>query len=202
MQNVSLEIRTIRMRSDLKPSDKNDEILVAQERYLRKQAYANTIIKVDASFFDDSDMRSDYFLTLIYDKISQTPLLSSRYYFDKEIIQKYLNGDAGKQIILSYKGQVLELKGNVFLADRLSGNVKSNIYRKNRSDIFSLYYSTIVEMNPQALLLLMARKERGDKQLNKYIDLGFEMLGSTQHKGKEHSIIVGDMKTWKQRSSK
>ena len=52
--------------------------LIAKERLLRKLAYKNTPIKTDDSFFDDSDMRSDYYLLIVYDRRSKTPLLSAR----------------------------------------------------------------------------------------------------------------------------
>jgi hypothetical protein len=40
----------------------------------------------------------------------------------------------------------------------------------------------------------MVRKENKDKQLLKYLKLGFVLIGSTMHKSKEHSIIIGDLK--------
>jgi hypothetical protein len=42
----------------------------------------------------------------------------------------------------------------------------------------------------------MVRKEKHNKQLSKYLKLGFVLMGSTIHKGKEHSIILGDLKTY------
>lgn len=177
-------------------NDEISETLLAQEELLRKSAYRNTTIKTDESFFDDSDMKSEYYLIIIYDKVSNTPLLSSRYYFDKSVIAKCLKGDNNSDIGLRYLSEKFNLEnyneGNIFLADRLSGNIKSSIYRQYRSNIFSLYYSEIVNNNKYCTLLLMIRKEKRDKQLSKYLNMGFVFIGSTLHKGKEHSIILRD----------
>jgi hypothetical protein len=179
-------------------SIENYETLISHEAYLRKEAYKNTTIKTDNSFYDDSDMLSEYFLVILYDKNSNVPLLSSRYYFDKAAIAKFLKGENKNGIDLNYLGQKFNLDnfktGEIFLADRLSGNIKSTIYRQYRNRIFSLYYSEIVTHNPNCSLLLMVRKENKDKQLLKYLKLGFVLIGSTMHKSKEHSIIIGDLK--------
>jgi hypothetical protein len=198
MQNVSLEIRTIRMLPNRVPGNPDHAVFVRQEEYLRRKAYQNTVLTVTESFFDDSDMLSEYFLTLVFDCVSQTPLLSSRYYFDKVLIEKYLKGDHKKNFEFLYGGGRFELNDKLFLADRLSGNFKNELYRKHRSEIFSLYYTAIVRDNPNCSLVLMVRKDNGDKQLKKYLDLGFNLLGSTWHKGKEHSIIIAETSKWKQ----
>ena len=183
-----------------KPAEisENSETLISREAYLRKEAYKNTTIKTDDSFYDDSDMQSEYFLVILYDKNSNVSLLSSRYYFDKNVIAAFLKGENSNEAELNYLGQKFNLdnfkNGEIFLADRLSGNIKSAIYRQYRNRIFSLYYSEIVTHNPNCTLLLMVRKENKDKQLLKYLKLGFVLIGSTMHKGKEHSIIIGDLK--------
>ncbi len=194
--NVSLQTRTIRMQPGRVSVDANDRKFVEQEQYLRRQAYRNTTIKIDETFFDDSDMRSEYFLTLVFDSISEKPLLSSRYYFDKLLIENFLKGDDNVYSDLIYRGKRFELNDQTFLADRLSGNIKDPLYRVLRGQIFSLYYREIVRNNENCDLLLMVRKEKGDKQLRKYFELGFNLLGSTTHKGKEHSIILGELSTW------
>ena len=102
------------------------------------------------------------------------------------------------ELTLTYNGEKFNLDSfneNIFLADRLSGNIKSSIYRKNRNKIFYLCYTEIVSKNKNCTLLLMVRKERGDKQLNKYLKMDFSILGSTLHKGKEHTIIIRDLKS-------
>jgi hypothetical protein len=143
-------------------------------------------------------MKSEYYLVVVYHKTSNTPLLSARHYFDKSVIAKYLKGDNGLEGELSYHGEKFNLdsypNGKVFLADRLSGNITSSVYRKYRNTIFSLYYSEIVNNNKNCMLLLMVRKETQDKQLTKYINLGFSIIGSKLHKGREHSIILRDLK--------
>jgi hypothetical protein len=178
--------------------DQLTEVLIAKEAFLRRLAYKNTTIKTDQSFFDDSDMHSEYYVVVIYDKLTDTPLLSSRYYFDKLVITKCLKGDNEEEMELSYLGKKFNLdnyqEGNIFLADRLSGNVKNFIYRYHRNEIYSLYYSEVLNKNKNRTLLLMVRREKGDKQLSKYLKLGFVLIGSTLHKGKEHSIILHDLK--------
>jgi len=130
---------------------------------------------------------------VVYDKVSGTPLLSARHYFDKSLISKFLKGDNNLEIEHSKFHLDNYPNGKVFLADRLSGNICSSIYRKYRADIFSLYYSEIVNSNKNCTLLLMVRKEKRDKQLSKYLSIGFTIIGSTLHKGKEHSIILRDL---------
>lgn len=174
------------------------EAIISFETFLRRKAYKNTTIKTTESFFDDSDMKSEYSLVVVYDKISNTPLLSARHYFDKAIISKYLRGDNDQDSELSFLGAKFNLDlypdGKVFLADRLSGNISCSIYRKYRKDIFSLYYSEIVNKNKNCTLLLMVRQEKQNKQLSKYLKMGFVVIGSLLHKGKEHSVILRDLK--------
>jgi hypothetical protein len=58
--------------------DEENESQVSMETFLRRSAYRHATIKTGEAFFDDSDMLSDYYLVLIYDEISNTPLLSCR----------------------------------------------------------------------------------------------------------------------------
>jgi hypothetical protein len=186
---ILLADNTIKRQSLIK--EESVESLISLEAFLRRVAYRNTTIKTDESFFDDSDMKSEYHLVIVYDKSSGTPLLSSRYYFDKSVIAKYLKGDNDQEVELSCLGEKFNLESyadrNIFLADRLSGNISSSIYRQYRNRIFSMYYSEILNNNWNCTLLLMVREE---KQLNKYLSLGFTIIGSTLHKGKQHSIIL------------
>lgn len=171
--------------------------LIAMESLLRRKAYKNTTINTDESFFDDSDMKSEYYLVIVYDKISNIPLLSARHYFYKSLIAKFLKGDHPLEPALTYLDEKFNLDaysdGSVFLADRLSGNISSSIYRQHRNRIFSLYYSEIVNKNKNCTLLLMARKEKRDKQLSMYLNMGFVLIGSIMHKGKVHSIILRNL---------
>ena len=197
MQPPILQVdNTAKRQSQIK--EEQVESLISFETFLRKTAYKNTSIKTDELFFDDSDMKSEYYLVVVYDKISNTPLLSARHYFDKFVIAKYLRGNNDPEAELSYLGKNFNLdnypNGNVFLADRLSGNINSSIYRKYRNKIFSMYYSEILKNNRNCTLLLMVRKEKRDTQLSKYLNLGFNIIGSILHKGKEHSIILRDLK--------
>jgi hypothetical protein len=203
---VDIHIRTIQMlppsagttRRALIKNELSDK-LVEHEAFLRKKAYRNTTIKTDDSFFDDSDMTSEYSLVVVYDQSSDTALLSSRYYFNKPVIAKYLKGDSNSDAILTHKGEPFSLDaykdGTIFLADRLSGNIHSPLYRAYRSRIFQMFYSEMVNSNKDCTLLLMVRKAKGDKQLSRYLRNGFVIIGSVQHKGKEHSIILKDFNT-------
>ena len=186
---------TIKRQSQIKEESVGS--LISFEAFLRRAAYKNTTIKTDESFFDDSDMKSEYNLVVVYDKPSNTPLLSARHYFDKSVIAKYLKGDNGLEIEHSRLGTEFNLDGyptgKVFLADRLSGHINSSIYRQYRNNIFKLYYSEIVNNNKNCTLLLMVRKENHDKQFSKYLNMGFTLIGSTLHKGKVHSIILRDL---------
>lgn len=138
-------------------------------------------------------MLSEYYLILVYDKKSGTPLLSARYYFSKTLILSTLQGeDASKSDHLLI--WVNSPEGSLFLADRLSGNTSSSFYRKYRNYIFLLFYSEIINYNKNCHYILMARKEKREKLLTKYLRLGLTIAGSTLHKDKEHWILLGDVK--------
>jgi hypothetical protein len=190
-QPILLANNTVLRQSLIK--EEEVEKLLSHETFLRRTAYKHTTIKTDESFFDDSDMKSVYFLVVVYDRASNTPLLSSRYYFEKSLIAKFLKGENNFEIEPSKFNLDSYSDGKIFLADRLSGNINNSIYRKYRSNVFSLYYSEIATNNKNRTLVLMVRKEKRDKQLSKYLDMGFTLIGSTLHKGKEHSIILRDL---------
>ncbi len=204
-----IAITTIRMKPPIildnnktkrKPEITNEiiEKLILHETFLRRSAYKNTSIKTGESFFDDSDMKSEYYLVVVYDQNLNMPLLSARYFFDKTLIEKSLKGDDNinhLQTDLSGKLNLNDFKeGEIFLADRLSGNVYNSTYRQNRNYIFSLFYAEILTYNKNRSLILMARKEKHDKLLKKYLRLNFNIIGSIIHKGKEHWIILTDLK--------
>lgn len=167
--------------------EKESEYYISAESFLRKQAYRNIRIKVDAGFFDDSDMESDYFLTVLRDEYSGTPLLSCRHYFSLSLIEKFLRGE--KQATEEWRFIENFKEGEVFLADRLSGNIANRIYRENRDLIFKTFYEEIRKNNVGKTLILMVRKEKRDMQLKKYLNLGFTETGSAIHRGREHSVI-------------
>jgi hypothetical protein len=172
--------------------------LINGEYLLRKTAYRNSKITVDESFFDDSDMESDYYLIIIYSDKMNIPLLSARYYFDKNIIQKSLKGDSNNsnQINQIPDFVLKELnKGNVFLIDRLSANKGARIYRLYRGYIFMKFYLQLVSLNRGKILLAMARRDKYEKLLTKYIRLGLNIIGAIPHKNKEHWILFGNINT-------
>ncbi len=206
---IEIAVRTIHMQPPLVLPDtsvkrisliENEEAdtIISHEAMLRRKAYQNTTIRTDEAFYNDSDMKSMYYLVVVFDQLSNTPLLSARYYFHKPVIEKYLRGDLGTELNYSYLNTKFNLhnfpEGRIFLADRLSGNLSCSIYRQNRTNIFSTYYTEIINKNKECFLLLMVRKDKGDKQLLKYLKMGFVAIGSTLHKGKEHSVIIGDLR--------
>jgi len=202
---LSIKAKTIRLQKPIVLSDnttkrisfiknKRLENLIIQESTLRKLAYKNTTIKTDESFFDDSDMQSDYYLIIVYDKKSNTPLLSARYYFDKSVIANCLKGDDNEIVLTDILNLNNFKQGELFLIDRMSGNKNNSVYRKNWGYIHLLFYIELYIRNRHCTFLAMARKERFEKLLAKYLKLGLEAVGTVKHKGKEHWILTGDLK--------
>jgi hypothetical protein len=204
---LDIKSKTIHMQKPLALTDytfkrspftasKLNEGLILKEAISRRAAYKNTIIKTGESFFDDSDMSSDYYLVVVYDKTSNVPLLTTRYFFDKSVIARSLKGDDNKEFDFKDKLELTKIKeGDIFLADRLSGNTNNIVYRNHRNYIFLLLYAEMLIRNKNSRFILMARKEKDDKLLKKYLKLWLTNIGSTTHKGKEHWILLGDMKT-------
>lgn len=185
-----------------KPSGASDsftENLISLEGQLRRLAYRNTTVDVNESFFDDSDMQMEYRLVIIYDKKTGTPLLSARYYYDQETIFRYLKGDQVAENALS--DQYLELnindygQGTLFLADRLSGNLDHPLFQQQRARIFLLFYLEMYKHNKAANFILMARKEKTERLLTKYLRLGLTVIGTNSLRGKDHWILLGNMTT-------
>ncbi len=165
--------------------------LIKHEALLRKKAYATFTIKINETFFDDSDMVSEYFLVVVYEELLQIPLLSARYYYDKTIIENYLKGDLGAAPCFMLNKQPFNLvdysDDSILLADRLSGNITHPFYRKYRIEILNAFYSEIKKNNFNNTIVLMVRE---NKQVKKYIALGFQLIGSVIHKGVLHSVII------------
>lgn len=166
--------------------------LISKEEISRKSAYKNSIIQTNDSFFDDSDMQSDYYLVVIYDKQLNIPLLTARYYYDKSTIGKSLSGDNNIDTKSILNIETIQ-DGHIFLSDRLSGNSNHSEYRRHRQYIFLLFYMEILLRNKGKQFILMARKEKHDKLLKKYLQIGLQIIGSNIHKGKEHWILLGDV---------
>lgn len=207
---LDIKSKTIHMQKPLVLADhtikripiiasKLNEELISKESISRRAAYKNTIIKTGESFFDDSDMPSDYYLVVVYDKTSNVPLLTARYFYGNSIIARSLKGDDNLENTKSDLKEKLDLtkikEGGIFLADRLSGNTNSIVYRHYRNYIFILLYAEMLIRNKNSRFILMARKEKDDKLLKKYLKLWLTVIGSTTHKGREHWILLGDMKT-------
>lgn len=171
-----------------------DQHLLDQESWLRRLAYSNTSLNVDASFFDDSDIQSPYYIIVVHHKKSKTPLLSVRYYFEKSIIHRYLNGCSDPNSNYSTSIDYLETKrhGEIFLADRLSGNLKHPIYKRYRYFIFFLLYKTLYTQHMNTEFFLMAKDDFSNRLLNKYLKLGLSVYGDTIHNGVKHWILLGN----------
>lgn len=166
--------------------------LILFETFLREKAYRNTTIRTNEAFYDDSDMISNYFLIVVYDQFSNTPLLSARLFSNISLINKTMRGDFDTDPQFKINGTDLNFAGKLFLSDRFSANLHSSIYRYNRETIFNLLYKTVLGIVGTSQLLLMVRKTTLNKQLNKYLKLGFIQLGSVVHKGKDHDVVYYD----------
>lgn len=172
--------------------------LIGHEDFLRRLAYKDTTIKTGEAFFNDSDMKLDYYLIIVYNKKLNIPLLSARYYFDRKLITKTISIESNKNIKQNYLNKEFDLnsfnEGELFLADRLSGNVHNTIYRQHRDYIVSSLYSEIFSNNKGSSFMLMARKEKNDKLQKKYLNLGFHIIGLKTHNEKGHWIMIKDLK--------
>jgi hypothetical protein len=182
---AALAENTVRRR----PAVNNDfhENLISKERVLRRLAYKNTPIKTDEAFFDDTDMQAEYYMIIVYSKKLNTALLTARYYFDKSLLSEYLKGDANTATTINKEGEL-------FLIDRMSANITCSVYRRHRDYIHSLFYLQILKHKNNGKFIAMARKEPKEKLLTKYQKLGLDIVGSAKHQGKEHWILLGDLK--------
>lgn len=200
-KTIHLQKPAVSESADIKKNSAKKEMfekLISGEAFLRRLAYKNTSIKTDESFFDDSDMKSDYYLIIIYDKKSNIPLLTARYYFDKSVITKYLKGDDIPAQEPAVKADSLNIdkfkEGEIFLIDRMSANNNCSTYRQCRNYIHLLFYLELVTRNKGCKIIAMARKEKYEKLLAKYHRLGLGVVGATRHKSVEHWILMGDLK--------
>lgn len=169
--------------------------LILKENWLRKSAYRNAVINTGESFFNDTDMRSEYYLVIVYHKKSGTPLLSARYYFQNDLVSKALSVDNQKLVSedLLHINDLTVLKNRkIFLADRLSGNISSKLYRRNRKFIHFLFYAELKARNKQHNYLIMARKEPGEKLRSNYTDWGLKVVNLVEHNGKPHWVLLGN----------
>lgn len=177
----SVTIRMILPRIASAPSERNDR-LIEQEGLLRAAAYRNTTIRADNTFFDDSDMHVPYHLIVVFDQETQVALLSARYYDLQAPLNISVNGNPA---IFSAR--------NTFLVDRMSANVASPVYRQFRNRAHVLFYMELLRHNRNRTILAMARREKGDKLLNKYLGMGLEVIGTTMHYRKEHWVLTGSV---------
>lgn len=148
-------------------------------------AYRNTSIQTGEQFFDDSDREQPYSLIVVYDDVTRTALLTARYY------------DCVKPI----PGLIDELQIKEYiLVDRMSANTGAHAYREYRNRAHVLFYMELLRHNRNRKILAMARKEPGDKLLNKYLAIGLDVIGITVHQGKDHWILTGSVEEYFRRS--
>lgn len=184
-------------------SAKEIDTLINYERELRRLAYDSVDMPKDDSFYDDSDMRSNYFLVVVYNRLMRIPLLSARYYMEKSAIQLSLNGDSsGESKALTWLDLDVFSAEKYFLADRLSGNLNHWYFKKYRNYIFYKFYVEIVTKNPGYKMILMARSERHERLMTKYVRLGLNIKGYTMHHGRGHWVLLGDWTSMYQRKRK
>lgn len=168
--------------------------LLKMEADLRRLAYKEVDMNLKDCFYDDSDMTSNYFLVIIFCKKTKTPLLSARYFFDIERINRNLKiqGKSLCEVNDKFKFDQFE-EGKLFLSDRLSGNINNEIYQRKRNFLFALFYSEILRVNKSKSLILFARSEANERLLTKYIRIGFHIIGKTNHHNKVHWILLSDL---------
>jgi hypothetical protein len=175
--NPVIEAKTIRLIRPRVASDQSEVsvTLISRENMLRRSAYRNTSINTDESFFDDSDMQSEYSLLVVYDVNTSEVLLTARYY-------TYLKSDFPDD--------------DVFLIDRMSANISSQVYRQYRNRIHVLFYLELLRHNRNRRIMAMARSTKDDKLLKKYLGIGLEVVGKRMHQGQEHWILLGDAENY------
>jgi hypothetical protein len=170
--------KTIRLEVPRAPLDRSPLVaaLLEQESVLRRTAYRTTTIETNGQFFDDSDLTQPYSLIVVYDESSRAALLTARYYDCAKAIPGLISEEKIKEYIL---------------VDRMSANTGALAYRYSRNRIHVLFYLELLRQNRNRKILAMARKEPGDKLLNKYLSIGLEVIGITVHQGMDHWILSG-----------
>lgn len=171
----------------------NDDVvrIIEMEVFLRRKAYRNASIKTGEAFFDDRDMQDEYQLILIYDQSTGIPLLSARIYYDIPLIRSYLLTMEAHTAYSRFSEKTSNNNPAVMI-DRMSANDTLSVYRTSRSLIHALFYHTLVSHHPEIHVLAMARKEPGNKLLEKYQRLGMEVIGHRQHQGLPHWVLWAD----------
>lgn len=172
--------------------------VLVEENKLRKMAYANTPIKKEPSFFKNGDMSKTYYILLVYEKKSGTPLLSARYYFDTEMILKYISGKEASategilNIIQDIKQNKID-SSSLFLIDRMSVNIANQVYRNYRWQIISMFQMELLKHTRNCPFFAMAREDKQQKLAKKYETYGLEIIGSCNHQGKSHYVMYSNM---------
>lgn len=187
-----------------KPRNPKHFEFVGFESLLRAKAYRKTTLPTSPSFYNDGDLSSEYAIIVAFDKRSNTPLLSSRLYWDPNDIMQELKGD---DPILSFKIRDPETDsfdqwypdelfkyeyGQCFLVDRMSGNLDHELYKKNKRRLFKLMYRKIFSSQKEAkVFYALARRSTKEKLLSKYLRIGMRVIGTTQYCGREHWVLEG-----------
>ncbi|MEO9257382.1 MAG: hypothetical protein ABI207_03310, partial [Crocinitomicaceae bacterium] len=126
------------------------------------------------------------------------PLLSARYYFDTEMILKYVLGKeaSATEGVLKIAQDVKQNKidnANLFLIDRMSVNIANQVYRKYRWQIMSMFQMELLKHTRNFPFFAMAREDKQQKLAKKYETYGLEIIGSCIHQGKSHYVMYSNM---------
>ncbi len=193
VQMLSPNVNSKRTRVSFSLTEKDIEI-INKEAYLRQQFYSDEKDKNDLAFYNDYDMQSHYFLAVCYEEILNIPLLSSRYYYDKNAIRTAILGDK-KQITFRrpYSLNWL-LNQHSFLLDRISVNHNNQIFHQNEGKIFNSFNKEFAIKNPNALLLFLAEMYNNEKNLSTYQSLGFSQIGATVTNAVPYWILLNDLR--------
>lgn len=202
---TSIKCRTVLMKPPKLNSEGNvirqpenycleSQEIINAEGWLRKKAYSKTQLSLGESFFTDEDMSKEYYLIVVFEKSSNTPLLSMRYFYNKSVIKQLLMGDSNGIIEENQIGKCLNLlkQNDVFLIDRMSANTESKTYRKHRNYINLAILRELMYRTPGQKFFAMARSIPSEKLLIKYIRMGFSIGGSITHNKVKHWVLFTD----------
>ncbi len=160
------------------------------ERKLRQKAFQHLSFGRHPAFHDDSDMQAGFHIIVIYHSKTNTPLLSCRVFHNSKNIAQILGPNFSDE---SKEGFNLKSfsESELFMADRLAGNVESPLYKKYRKEVFTRFYVGISKLFPNQNYLLLARSTPGEVLLTKYLRLGLYIVGSTQLHEHKHWVVLG-----------
>lgn len=191
-------------------TDHPDQRMIEMEAQVRSTAYKNTFKeKFDTSFFDDTDMHGPYCLHVVYDKETNTPLVSARTFSCNEDLIGEIGGTDGYLMAMTAINQKVKKveaatvlfpgeKKN-FMVDRMSNIVTGNNYRNVPKSLFFglIYRSVFITYKEYNYVYALSRIEASHILLAKYIPLGLKIIGYTSYKvgrkKRKHWVLVGNI---------